>query len=166
MSEDYGFVVGFGTEGVSEGVNVAGFAQGEFELGDVGVDGFGDLGEADAEESDDDCEDFVARGYGVEDAGLHCSGTRGCDEVDIVFGHEDGSEVVAHALEHVGVFGAAMVDHLTCGGLEGLFGQGDGAGDTEVWLGELSGVLGHFCSRGVDVGFEFGGWFNFRLGLV
>ena len=46
----------------------AGLTEGEFEFRDIGVYGFGDLGESDAEESDDDGEDFVAGGDGVEDA--------------------------------------------------------------------------------------------------
>ena len=77
--------------------------------------------ESDAEESDDDGEHLVSRGDGVEDRGLHSSRAGRRDEVDVVLGHENSSEVVAHAFEHVSIFRPSVVDHLPRGDLQDLF---------------------------------------------
>ena len=122
MSEDYGFVIGLGAQSVAEDIDVGGLTERKFEFGDVSPDGFCYLGESDAEEANDDGEDFISGGNRVEHRGLHCSSPRRRDEVDIVFGHQDGSEVGAHAFEHVGVFRPAVVDHLLGRDLQHLLG--------------------------------------------
>ena len=60
MGEDYGFVIGLGAQGVAEDIDVGSLTERKFEFGNVGSDGFCDLGESDAEESDDDGEDFIS----------------------------------------------------------------------------------------------------------
>jgi hypothetical protein len=104
----------------------------EVEAGDFGAEDFGDVGEAVAELTDGDGEDFVAFGEGVDEGGFHGAGAGGGVDVDLVFGAEEELEALHDARLHFGELGSPVVDHLLGELGERLRRAGGRAGDTQV----------------------------------
>jgi hypothetical protein len=125
----------------ADGRRVGGPAPFDLDLGHVGTVGAGDLGEPVAERADGHAQHAVARGEDVHHRGLEATGAGSRDHRDVAGRPEVRLDAVEDPGQHRGEFRAAVVDHLVRAGLADARRERGGAGDPQVGLEAVHGVL-------------------------
>jgi hypothetical protein len=86
-------------------------------------------------------EDAIARGEDVDDGRLEATGARGRDHRDIAGRAEVRLDAVEDPAQHRGELRAAVIDHLARAGLADARRERGRAGDPQVGLEAVHGVL-------------------------